>query len=375
VRAVVDVDAVIDRLEADYGAFVSRHASQLPAGTGIREATPAVVLVPGVGLIAAGSDSRSARATAEVAMHTHGVAADVLDAFGAIDELSERDIFDLEYWPLERAKMKPVSASDLGGRIVVVTGAASGIGRATAFALARAGAHLALCDRDEVGLDETTEALRNLSTDVVVVAGDLTDVNVIDKLVGKTILAFGGIDGVVSNAGIAVTGLLTDLSVADWQKSFDVNTTSHFLLVRRILPVLERQDLGGSLVFVGSKNAFSPGEGFGAYSVAKAAEVQLARMVAIEAGRIGVRANVVSPDAVFDGSRLWDENLRRARATAHGIQVDELERFYAERSLLGRPVRTSDVADAIAFCLSDRSSRMTGCVITVDSGVAAAFPR
>ena len=308
-------------------------------------------------------------------MHTHGVAADVLDAFGEISSLPERDIFDIEYWPLELAKLRPAAVTDLAGRVVIVTGGGSGIGRETAVALARAGAHLAVSDWDAVGLDSATELIREVGHDPVAVTGDISDPDVVDRLVRETILAFGGVDGLVSNAGVAVAGHLVDLALEDWERSLAVNATSHFLLVRRILPVFERQGLGGSMVFVASKNAFSPGEGFGAYSVAKAAEVQLARMVAIEAGRAGVRANVVSPDAVFEGSKLWDETLRRERAKAHGVSIDQLERFYADRSLLGRAVRASDVAEAIAFCLSDRSSRITGCVITVDAGVAAAFPR
>lgn len=375
VRTATEIDSVIDGLETGYREFVSRHIDRIPAGTAIRDAVPAVVLVPGLGLVGTGADVRSARATAEVAMHTHGVAADVIDAFGEIEELSERDVFDLEYWPLELAKLKPAPPADLAGRIVVVTGAASGIGRETALSLGRAGAHVAISDRDAAGLDETAESLRANGDTPFVVTGDVTDPAVIDRLIAGTIVAFGGLDGVVSNAGIAVTGRLADLSDDDWQKSLAVNATSHFLLVRRVLPALERQGLGGSIVFVASKNAFSPGEGFGAYSVAKAAEVQLARLVALEAGRIGVRANIVSPDAVFEGSRLWNDSLRRERAAAHGIPIDDVERFYAGRSLLGLPVRASDVSEAIAFCLSDRSSRMTGCVITVDSGLAAAFPR
>jgi len=375
IRSADDVGGVIDGLEREYSDFVSRHSDRMPPGARPREAAPAVVLVPGLGLIAAAPEARLAWSTAEVAMHTHGVAADVLDAFGDIAPLTEREIFDIEYWPLELAKLKPVSATDLAGRVVIVTGAASGIGRDTAMALARLGAHLAMCDRDAVGLDEATEQIREAGHDPIAVTGDITDPDVVDRLVRETILTFGGVDGLVSNAGVAVAGRLVDLAIEDWERSLAVNATSHFLLVRRLLPVLERQRLGGSLVFVASKNAFSPGEGFGAYSVAKAAEVQLARMVAIEAGRTGVRANVVSPDAIFEGSKLWDEGLRRERAKAHGVAVEELERFYADRSLLGRAVRTSDVADAIVFCLSDRSSRMTGCVITVDAGVAAAFPR
>jgi rhamnulose-1-phosphate aldolase/alcohol dehydrogenase len=373
VRTEEEIDPVIDRIELAYRDFVGRHKERMPPGADTRDPSPAVVLVPGLGLVGVGSDIRAARVTAEVAMHTHGVAADVVDAFGEIEELSERDIFDLEYWPLELAKLKPTSRGDVAGRVVIVTGAASGIGRA--IALAQGAAHVVVSDRDDVGLDETAEMILATGQDPVVVSGDITEPSVVDRLVRGAILSFGGVDGAVSNAGVAVTGRLTELSPEDWQRSLSINATSHFYLVRRLLPVLARQGLGGSLVFVASKNAFSPGDGFGAYSVAKAAEVQLARMVAIEAGAAGVRANVVSPDAVFEGSKLWDADLRRERAAAHGVPEAQLEHFYAQRSLLGRPVRPSDVAEAILFCLSDRSSRMTGCVITVDSGVAAAFPR
>ena len=179
----------------------------------------------------------------------------------------------------------------------------------------------------------------------------------------------------MSNAGIASPGRLSELTPEAWRRSLEVNATSHFLLTRRLLPALERQGIGGSLVFVASKNAFSPGTGFGSYSAAKAAEVQLARIAALEGGPIGVRANVINPDAIFSGSRLWSDELRRGRASAHGVEVEDLERFYAERNLLGVEVRGSDVAEAAAYLLSERSSRTTGCVITVDGGVAGAFPR
>jgi NAD(P)-dependent dehydrogenase (short-subunit alcohol dehydrogenase family) len=157
--------------------------------------------------------------------------------------------------------------------------------------------------------------------------------------------------------------------------SIEVNLTSHFLLTKRVWPVLREQGIGGSLVYVASKNAFAPGAGFAAYSVAKAALVQLARIAALEGGPIGVRANAVNPDAVFRGSQLWSEEVRRERAGAHGVAVDELEAFYASRSLLGREVTARDVAETVAFLLSDRSRNTTGAVIPVDAGVPGAFPR
>jgi NAD(P)-dependent dehydrogenase (short-subunit alcohol dehydrogenase family) len=179
----------------------------------------------------------------------------------------------------------------------------------------------------------------------------------------------------VLNAGVAATGMLDEVDPAEWRRSLEVNLTAHFALTRRVLPVLREQGIGGSLVFVASKNAFAPGAGFGAYSVAKAGLVQLARIAAIEGGPIGVRANVVNPDAIFGDSRLFSSEVRHQRAAAHGVDPEELEAFYASRSLLGREVRAADVAEAVAFLVSERSRATTGCVVTVDAGVAAAFPR
>jgi rhamnulose-1-phosphate aldolase/alcohol dehydrogenase len=341
----------------------------------LRDTRPAVALVPGLGTVASARDEREARVIAEVAARSHSVAAAVIDAFGAAEPLSDRDLHDLEYWPLELAKLGASRGRDLDSRVYIVTGAASGIGRDIARLLAERGAHLALADRDGAGASATEQAIRAAGGAAFAVATDVTSEFEVDALVHATIARWGGIDGIVSNAGVAVTGRIEGLSLDDWSRSMSVNATSHFLLARRVLPALIAQGIGGSLVFVASKNAFSPGDSFGAYSVAKAAEVQLARILAIEGGRSGVRANVVSPDAVFGGSHLWDDGLREQRAAAHGIAPDQLETFYASRSLLGIPVRGEDVAEAVAFCLSDRSSRTTGCVITVDGGVAAAFPR
>jgi NAD(P)-dependent dehydrogenase (short-subunit alcohol dehydrogenase family) len=240
----------------------------------------------------------------------------------------------------------------------VVTGAASGIGREVASDLAARGAEVVMADLRDADVE-----------------GDLTDPHIADELVRITVGRHGGLDAVVFCAGIAATGELGELDDEEWRRSIDVNLTSHFLLTRRIWPVLREQGIGGSLVYVASKNAFAPGAGFGAYSVAKAGLVQLAKIAALEGGPIGVRANAVNPDAVFGGSQLWSEEVRRERAEAHGVAVDELEAFYARRSLLGREVTTRDVAEAVAFLVSDRSRSTTGAVIPVDGGVPGAFPR
>jgi len=299
-----------------------------------------------------------------------------LDAFGDAVSLSDRDLFDIDYWPLELAKLgRPQPKPELAGQVVIVTGAAGAIGSAVAQQVAAAGAHVVITDIDAPRLDAVAEALSHDGHSVMPLVGEISDERFVDRLVSDAIARYGGVDGCVSNAGIAVTGRLADLPTSEWQRSLDVNTSSHFFLTRRLLRALGTQGLGGSLVYVASKNAFDAGAGFGAYSVAKAAQVQIARLAAIEGGSVGVRANVINPDAIFAGSRLWSEELRRSRAAAHGVGVDDLEAFYASRNLLHRGVRAEDVAYAAVFLLSERSSRTTGCVITVDGGLSAAFPR
>jgi NAD(P)-dependent dehydrogenase (short-subunit alcohol dehydrogenase family) len=295
-----------------------------------------------------------------------------LDTFGSASWLDEREVFEFEYWPLELYKLTLAPPPpELAGHVAIVTGAASGIGRDVAHDLAARGAHLVLADRDADGLAETAAPL----AEAVEVVGDLTDPAVVEQLVHGTVAAYGGVDAVVFNAGIAPTGELADLPEDEWRRTLEVDLTSQFVLTKRVWSVLAEQGIGGSLVYVASKNAFAPGAGFGPYSVAKAGLVQLAKIAALEGGAAGIRANVVNPDAIFTGSRLWSEELRRERAESHGVPVGELEAFYAKRSLLGRPVTSADVAEAVAFLVSDRSRATTGCTITVDGGVPAAFPR
>jgi NAD(P)-dependent dehydrogenase (short-subunit alcohol dehydrogenase family) len=236
--------------------------------------------------------------------------------------------------------------------------------------MGRRGAHLVLADLDADGLARTADGIE-AATEV----GDVAEAAVAARIVDQALTIYGGVDAVVFGAGTASTGELAAVSEDEWHRSLDVNLTSHFLLTRSVWPVLVEQGIGGSLVYIASKNAFAPGAGFGPYSVAKAGLVQLARIAALEGGASGIRANVVNPDAVFGGSKLWSDDLRRQRADAHGIAVEEVEAFYARRSLLGREVTAHDVAEAVAFLVSDRSRSTTGCVLPVDGGVPHAFPR
>jgi len=188
-------------------------------------------------------------------------------------------------------------------------------------------------------------------------------------------LAWGGLDILVSNAGIAHSASVAEMKLSDWERSFAVNSTGHFLVAREAMRVMIRQGIGGALVFVATKNVMAPGKDFAAYSAAKAAEAQLAKVLALEGAPHGIRSNIVNPDAVFQDSRLWSDDVRRQRAQAQGITVDELEDFYRKRNLLGARILPEDVAEAVLFLASDRSAKTTGCTITVDGGVREAFPR
>jgi NAD(P)-dependent dehydrogenase (short-subunit alcohol dehydrogenase family) len=191
----------------------------------------------------------------------------------------------------------------------------------------------------------------------------------------EAVLAYGGLDIVVSNAGIAHSSPVDEMTLADWERSFAVNSTGHFLVAREGMRMLKAQGLGGAFVFVATKNVMSPGKDFAAYSAAKAAEAQLAKVLALEGGPHGIRSNIVNPDAVFRDSKLWSEEVRRERARAQGISVEQLEDFYRKRNILAAPILPEDVAEAVLFLASERSAKTTGCTITVDGGVKDAFPR
>ncbi|PHX61475.1 MAG: bifunctional rhamnulose-1-phosphate aldolase/short-chain dehydrogenase [Actinobacteria bacterium] len=377
VKSIDQVGSAVGQYRDEYTAYVECRRELLPEGSEPHDAMPRVMLVPGLGAITTGACEQEAAIAADIAVHTHEVARTVLDAFGAPEPLSDLETFRFDYWPMELYKLtlKPQPAQ-FAGRIVIVTGAASGIGRGIALALGASGCSLVLADRDTAGLAEVANSLSAAgAADPVLVTGDQSDSSVTSSTVRRAVRHFGGLDGVVFSAGIGVSGTLTELTDDQWDTALRVNLTSAFALTREAMRAIQDQGLGGSLVYVASKNAFGPGAGFGAYSVSKAGLIQLMRVAALEGGKHQIRANAINPDAVFDNSKLWEGGLREERAAAHGIAPEKLEEFYASRNLLGRHVTTVDVAQAAVFLLSDNSSRTTGSVLTVDGGVAGAFPR
>lgn len=338
---------------------------------------PRVILLRGVGMWTTGRDARAAGITADIYRHTIGIlsGSQALDKYAS---LSPQEAYDSEYWPLELYKQSLAPPEkELSRRVVLVTGAASGIGRATALRFAQEGAHVVITD---VQLSGAKKVAREIAAQygegrVLCCKLDVSNEKAVKAAFEATRLAFGGLDILVSNAGIALTNPIDRLSLSDWQASLAVNATGHFLVAKEAVGILREQGLGGSLVFIATKNVPAPGQDIGAYSASKAAEAQLARVLAIENGPYGIRSNMINPDAVFRDSNLWSPRIREERAQAHGIAVEQVEDFYRQRTLLKTSVTAEDVAEAALYLAGDRALKTTGAMLPVDGGVREAFPR
>jgi rhamnulose-1-phosphate aldolase/alcohol dehydrogenase len=338
---------------------------------------PRVVLVPGIGIVTSGADAGRARIARDL-YHRAIAVQDASDAIGGFSSLSEPEAFAIEYWPLERYKLAQApQPGELAGRVALVTGGASGIGRATARMLAARGAHVVVADLNLAGAEEVADEIEAAhgGRRALAVPVDVTDEAAVVEAVTRTVLAYGGLDVLVASAGLASSAPVTETSLDDWEHNHRVLARGYFLAAREAFRVLMAQGTGGAVVFVGSKNALVAGANASAYSSAKAASLHLARCLAEEGGPHGIRVNTVNPDAVIAGSAIWSSDWKAERAGTYGIAEDDLPAFYRSRTKLRVDVFPEDVAEAIAFLAGPRSLKSTGNVINVDGGVTAAYPR
>jgi len=360
-----------------YREYYERNVSDESRPFPMDPAGPRVVLIPGVGIVTSGSDATRAR-TARDLYHRAIAVEDTADAIGGFRSLTEAEAFAIEYWPLERYKLAQAPPPrELAGRIAVITGGASGIGRATARLLAQLGAHVVVADLNHEGAEAVAEEIVGACGLRRAVAAhvDVTDENAVAAMMERTVLEYGGLDILVASAGLATSAPVTETTLEEWELNYAVLARGYFLCAREAFRVLLEQDRGGSIVFVGSKNALVAGANAAAYSSAKAASLHLARCLAEEGGPYGIRVNTVNPDAVIQGSGIWSSDWKAERASTYGVTEDDLQSFYSGRTKLGVSVYPEDVAEAIAFLAGPRSAKSTGNVINVDGGVTAAYPR
>lgn len=371
------IDALKERIAAGAESYRADYARYFEENSGpddaITDPDPRVVLIQNIGLVAVAPRVKNATVSRDLYHRAIEVMAGA-NAVSGFVSLTAPESFAIEYWPLELYKLSLAPPpGELEGEVAFVTGAAGGIGRSVLESLATAGAVVAAFDIDAEG---AAEAVAGFGAGGVATSGDVTSEDAVGAAYLKTIRAFGGVDIVVSNAGIASSAPIGETSLDEWNRNQSVLGTGYFLVGRAAFRVMQDQGTGGSIVFVASKNALVAGPNASAYSTAKAAELHLARCLAAEGGSAGIRVNTVNPDAVLQGSRIWDSSWREERASAYGIDPDELEEHYRKRTMLGVNVLPEDIAAAVLhFASAERSGKTTGNVLNVDGGVAAAFPR
>jgi rhamnulose-1-phosphate aldolase/alcohol dehydrogenase len=377
-----NIEQVLDNLPAqveayrnDYAAYYDRcKHDNSPA---LRDPNAVVYLIPGVGMITFAKDKATARISGEFYVN----AINVMRGASAVSEyqgLPEQEAFDIEYWLLEEAKLQRMpKPKSLAGRVALVTGGAGGIGAATAERYLAEGACVMLADINADTLENAKASLaQSYGRDVVgTVNMDVTDEAAVANALFETAVEFGGIDILVSNAGIASSAPVEDTSLELWNRNMDILSTGYFLVSRETFKLMRTQDMGGAIVFVASKNGLAASPNASAYCTAKAAEIHLARCLALEGAEAGIRVNVVNPDAVLRGSKIWEGDWLDQRASTYGTDKEGLEEMYRKRSMLKRSVLPEDIAEACYFFAAETSSKSTGNILNVDAGNLQAFTR
>lgn len=348
-----------------------------PNSPALRDPNPVVILYPGVGMFTFAKDKQTARVAAEFYINAINVMKGA-EAISSYTALPRQEAFNIEYWLLEEAKLQRMpKPKTLSGRVALVTGSGGGIGKAIAKKFADEGACVVISDNNTDRLNEAKEEFIQLfgKDQVIAVSMDVTKVATIEKAFLESSLAFGGVDIIVNNAGISISKSIEEHGTDDWDLLYDILVKGQFLVTQKGIEIMRKQEFGGDVLNIVSKNALVSGPNNAGYGSAKAAQLHLARLNAAELGKDKIRVNVINPDAVIAGSNIWSGGWAEGRAKAYGIKVEELPAFYASRTLLGEVILPEDIANACFAYVSGLLNKSTGNVINVDGGVAAAFVR
>lgn len=379
--ATKDVDALITAIEsgvetfkAEYKAYFDRNKHE---GDKMFEPAPRVILIPGLGMVNSGKDVANSRVSG--ALYHRAIAVmKGSTALGRFVSLSENESYNVEYWPLELYKLTLAPAeAEFSRKVAFITGGAGGIGSETARQFVALGAHVVIADLNLEGAEKVATEINEQygANRVLAVKMDVTSEEQVHEAFKQAALHYGGVDTVVNNAGLATSSPFDETSLKEWNLNMNVLGTGYFLVAREGFKQMKQQSIGGNMVFVGSKNSIYAGKNASAYSAVKALEVHLARCIASEGGEYGIRVNSVLPDAILQGSAIWDSSWREERAAAYGIEPDQLEEHYRKRTTLLVNIYPKDIAEAILFFASSQAEKTTGCMLTVDGGVPAAFTR
>ncbi|NRG31104.1 bifunctional aldolase/short-chain dehydrogenase [Niallia circulans] len=376
-----DIASLKEKIKSGVAEFKKEYTSYFDrnkeTGDQISETAPRVILIPGIGMVNTGKTL----AMAEVSGALYRRAISVMKgaaALGNFVSLNENESFKIEYWPLELYKLSLApKEAEFSRKVAFVTGGAGGIGSETCRLFAEQGAHVVIADLNIEGAEKVAAEINEKygSVRALAVKMDVTKEDAVNEAYKKTALTFGGVDIIVNNAGLATSSPFDETSIQEWNLNLNVLGTGYFLVAREAFKQMKEQGLGGSMVFIGSKNSVYAGKNVTAYSSVKAMEAHLARCIAAEGGEFGIRVNTVLPDAVLQGSAIWGSKWREERAANYGIEPDQLEEHYKKRTTLLVNIFPKDIAEAICYFSSSKAEKTTGCMLTVDGGVPAAFTR
>ncbi|WP_340639753.1 bifunctional aldolase/short-chain dehydrogenase [Bacillus atrophaeus] len=369
-----NVKAGITHFKSEYKAYVERNKQE---GDQCFESAPRVILIPGIGMINTGKSLEMSKVSG--ALYHRAIAVmKGSSALGRFVSLSENESYNIEYWPLELYKLTLAPAeAEFSRKVAFVTGGAGGIGSAACHRFVSEGAHVVVADLNVEGAQRIAGEINKTYGEgrAMALKMDVTKEEEVQQAFEQTALTYGGVDIIVNNAGLATSSPLEETTLKEWNLNINVLGTGYFLVAREAFKQMKQQNAGGNMVFVGSKNSVYAGKNAAAYSSVKALETHLARCIAAEGGEHGIRVNSVLPDAVLQGSAIWGSSWREERAAAYGIEPDQLEEHYRKRTTLLVNIYPKDIAESIAFLASSKAEKTTGCMITVDGGVPAAFTR